>query len=98
MGKRRFHRWLKRRSKLRAARRRQNLRSQRPARLMYERLEDRVLLSTVIVDTVTDVDDGDTSSIAALIATPGADTVISLREAIIAANADSVLTQPLLVY
>lgn len=51
-----------------------------------ETLEKRILLSTAVVDTPTDVLDGDTSSIAALNATPGADNVISLREAIIAAN------------
>jgi hypothetical protein len=42
--------------------------------------------ATVTVNSTTDVSDGDTSSIAALIATPGPDGVISLREAIIAAN------------
>ena len=42
--------------------------------------------STAVVDSTTDVSDGDTSSIAALIATPGPDGVISLREAITAAN------------
>ncbi len=43
--------------------------------------------ATVVVDTLTDVRDGDTSSIAALLAAPGADGAISLREAIEAANA-----------
>jgi hypothetical protein len=38
------------------------------------------------VNSTTDVSDGDTSSIAALMATPGPDGVISLREAITAAN------------
>ena len=42
--------------------------------------------ASVIVDSTTDVSDGDTSSIANLIANPGADGVISLREAIEAAN------------
>jgi hypothetical protein len=42
--------------------------------------------ATVTVTSTTDVADGDTSSIAALIATPGPDGVISLREAILAAN------------
>jgi hypothetical protein len=42
--------------------------------------------ATVIVDSTTDVNDGDTSSISNLIATPGPDGVISLREAILAAN------------
>jgi hypothetical protein len=41
---------------------------------------------TVTVDSTTDVNDGDTSSISNLIATPGSDGVISLREAIEAAN------------
>ncbi len=40
----------------------------------------------VIVNSTTDTADGDTSSIANLIANPGADGVISLREAITAAN------------
>ena len=42
--------------------------------------------ATATVNSTTDVADGDTSSFAALIATPGADGVISLREAITAAN------------
>ena len=42
--------------------------------------------ATVTVNSTTDVSDGDTSSIANLIANPGADDVISLREAIEAAN------------
>jgi hypothetical protein len=42
--------------------------------------------ATVTVDSTTDVNDGDTSSISALIADPGLDDVISLREAIVAAN------------
>ncbi len=42
--------------------------------------------ATVTVNSTTDISDGDTSSIAALTATPGPDGVISLREAIIAAN------------
>jgi hypothetical protein len=41
---------------------------------------------TVTVDSTTDVSDGDTSSISNLIANPGSDGVISLREAIEAAN------------
>ncbi len=44
------------------------------------------LAEAVTVDTLNDVLDGDTASIAALTTNPGADTVISLREAIIAAN------------
>jgi len=42
--------------------------------------------ATVIVDSTTDVNDGDTSSIGNLILSPGPDGVISLREAIAAAN------------
>jgi hypothetical protein len=41
---------------------------------------------TVIVSTTSDVVDGDTSSISSLNTTPGGDGVISLREAITAAN------------
>ncbi|MBK7870665.1 MAG: hypothetical protein IPJ74_08270 [Saprospiraceae bacterium] len=54
--------------------------------------------STVTVTTTDDVVDGDVSSIANLIATPGADGFISLREAISAANntpgADEILFDP----
>ncbi|HEY6803613.1 MAG TPA: hypothetical protein VI306_08545 [Pyrinomonadaceae bacterium] len=42
--------------------------------------------TTITVSTSSDNADGDSSSIAALIATPGPDSVISLREAITAAN------------
>ena len=42
--------------------------------------------ASVTVTTTSDVVDGDTSSIAGLIATPGVDGVISLREAILAAE------------
>jgi hypothetical protein len=42
--------------------------------------------ATVTVNSTTDVSDGDISSIANLIASPGGDAVISLREAITAAN------------
>ena len=51
-----------------------------------EALEPRALLSTVTVSTANDVLDGDTSSIANLVANPGGDGMISLREAITAAN------------
>ncbi|MEX0744915.1 MAG: DUF4347 domain-containing protein, partial [Phycisphaeraceae bacterium] len=44
------------------------------------------VLATVTVTTTADLLDGNTSSIAALLATPGADGKISLREAIIATN------------
>jgi hypothetical protein len=47
---------------------------------------DVVWSAAVAVNSTTDVSDGDTSSIANLIANPGADGVISLREAIEAAN------------
>ncbi|MFG0249400.1 MAG: hypothetical protein ACF8OB_10975, partial [Phycisphaeraceae bacterium JB051] len=45
-----------------------------------------MLLSTVTVTGTADLIDGDTSSIAALIATPGNDGEITLREAVQAAN------------
>lgn len=59
----------------------------RSRRMRIEPLEDRRMLATVTVGNVSDIVDGDVSSIAALIANPGADG-ISLREAIAAANAD----------
>ena len=63
------------------------MRSLRLNRLRHiERLEDRRLLAVVTVDTVSDVADGDSSTILSLISTPGPDGVISLREAITAAN------------
>ena len=46
-----------------------------------------VHISTLTVDTASDISDGDTSSIAALYADKGSDGKISLREAILAANA-----------
>ncbi|MFM2052137.1 MAG: hypothetical protein RL456_174, partial [Pseudomonadota bacterium] len=46
-------------------------------------------VSTVVVTTVSDVADGDTSSLVALMASQGADGRISLREAILAANASA---------
>lgn len=52
---------------------------------LFEILEERRLLAVVTVGNNNDINNGDTTSIAALIATPGADG-ISLREAIIAAN------------
>jgi len=54
-------------------------------RLRIEELEDRRVLAAVSVGSVFDLVDGDTSSIANLIAAPGADG-ISLREAITAAG------------
>jgi Cadherin domain len=47
---------------------------------------DNDSFNTLIVDTVSDAADGDTSSIAALYANKGADGKVSLREAITAAN------------
>lgn len=58
-------------------------------RLCAELFEDRRMLASVAVNTVADVDDGDTTSIAALIGDPGVDGVVSLREAITAANNSS---------
>lgn len=57
-------------------------------RLRLEPLEDRRLLAHATVGNLNDVVNGDVTSIAALIGTPGADGV-SLREAILAANADA---------
>jgi CSLREA domain-containing protein len=54
--------------------------------LGFEALEDRRVLSTVTISSLSDVTDGNTSNIAALIANPGADNKISMREAIQAAN------------
>ncbi len=48
-------------------------------------------LASITVTTLMDVDDGTTTSISDLIANPGADGEISLREAIIAANADATI-------
>ena len=50
---------------------------------------DLGFVQTLTVNTVSDVDDGTTTSVDALIANPGGDGKISLREAIIAANATS---------
>jgi hypothetical protein len=62
-------------------------RSPRPRLLWLEALEDRITPNgTVTVSTTNDVVDGTTTSIAALIANPGADGKISLREALMAAN------------
>ena len=56
--------------------------------LHFEPLEDRRLLANVTVSNLNDVVNGTTSSIANLIANNGGDG-ISLREAILAANADN---------
>ena len=62
------------------------IRATRSRRCLLESLEDRRLLAVVTVGSTTDLSDGNTSSITSLIETPGADGVISLREAITAAN------------
>ena len=54
---------------------------------MVVQLESRQMLSAVMVTTASDTsNNGDTSSIEALLADPGSDGKISLREAILAAN------------
>ncbi|HXD87583.1 MAG TPA: choice-of-anchor Q domain-containing protein, partial [Urbifossiella sp.] len=58
-------------------------------RLTLEFLEDRTTPSTITVTTLNDVVDGDVSSVANLQTTPGPDGVISLREAIDAAETDA---------
>ena len=57
-------------------------------RLQFEPLEDRRMLALVTVTNDLDVVNGDTSSIANLIASDGGDG-IALREAIVAANMDA---------
>ncbi|MFO0789338.1 MAG: choice-of-anchor Q domain-containing protein [Pirellulales bacterium] len=57
-------------------------------RLRIEPLEERRLLAVVSVSNLNDVVNGDTSSVAALVGSSGSDG-ISLREAVLAANADS---------
>ena len=57
--------------------------------LSYESLEDRALLAAVTVGTAADLVDGNTTSVASLIADPGADGAVSLREALTAANNSS---------
>jgi hypothetical protein len=52
----------------------------------FELLEDRTTPASVTVTTLTDVSDGDTTSVANLKASPGPDGAISLREAITAIN------------
>jgi len=55
----------------------------------FESLEERKLLAAITVGTAADLVDGNTSSIANLIASPGTDGAISLREAIAAAESTS---------
>jgi hypothetical protein len=57
-------------------------------RLELEPLEQRQLPSVITVNTTADDADGNTSSPAALLANPGPDQTISLREAILACDND----------
>ncbi|QEG33135.1 choice-of-anchor Q domain-containing protein [Bythopirellula goksoeyrii] len=68
-------------------RRKQPSDSLKPRRLATEMLEDRRMLAAVSVSNVSEVVDGTVTSIGALISNPGTDGTISLREAILAANA-----------
>ena len=86
-----FTAWLARFKRWAGIRTQTNMRQKprRPTRKLAEqaeRLEDRTLLAAVTVDTTADTIDGVTTSIANLIASPGTDGNISLREAIVAAN------------
>ena len=54
--------------------------------LSFETLEDRRMLAAVTVNTAADLVDGNTTSIASLIADPGDDGAVSLREALAAAD------------
>ena len=69
----------------RARNRRLAQRSSQSKSHLFEALEDRRLLATLTDNSSLDLVDGDTSSVAALINSPGADG-ISLREAIVASN------------
>ncbi|HEY3787711.1 MAG TPA: hypothetical protein VGL71_02600, partial [Urbifossiella sp.] len=60
----------------------------RRRRLHVERLEDRTVPTIITVTTLDDIVDGDTTNSADLMASPGADNSISLREAIEAATND----------
>ena len=57
--------------------------------LSFEALEDRRMLAAVTVSTAADLVDGNTASIASLIANPGVDGAVSLREALAAADNSS---------
>ncbi|MHC4880489.1 MAG: choice-of-anchor L domain-containing protein, partial [Planctomycetota bacterium] len=70
------------------ARRRDGLVGSREIRPAAERLEDKTLLTTLQVTTALDVVDGDVTDTASLIGNPGPDSSISLREAVLAANAE----------
>ena len=65
--------------------RKRSLASAQDTTLNFDRLEDRQLLAAVTVSNATDVTNGNTNSIAALISNNGGDG-ISLREATIASN------------
>ncbi|MEX2317371.1 MAG: hypothetical protein WD669_09485 [Pirellulales bacterium] len=74
------------RRQLRGKQSRQSASRRRFRHLAIEPLEDRRLLAVVVVSNSSDVEDGIVASIADLIANPGVDGSISLREAIEAAN------------
>lgn len=57
-----------------------------PSSRKLEPLEERILLALVVVDTSTDFVDGTITSVEELLASPGDDGKISLREAIEATN------------
>src|SRR5688572_8928460 len=89
-----------RRAQLRAMRRQIKQRRADLFKPLLESLEPRNLLATITLSTTLDEVDGNTSSIANLIATPGG-TGISLREAVIAANnspSDDIIVVPGGVY
>ncbi|HEX4413394.1 MAG TPA: hypothetical protein VH107_07170, partial [Lacipirellulaceae bacterium] len=87
MSRRTRGQWFSRGSSLGQGRSRQSNSTQLQARrLRIEALEDRRMLAAVVVGNASDNVNGVTTSIAALIASPGGDG-ISLREAILAANA-----------
>ena len=90
--------FLKKKSHPKGSRiRRRSLALTQEATLNFDRLEDRQLLAGVTVSNTTDLTNGNTNSITALIANNGGDG-ISLREATIASNntngADSITFSP----
>ena len=90
--------FLKKKSHPKGSRiRRRSLALPQEATLNFDRLEDRQLLAGVTVSNTTDLTNGNTNSITALIANNGGDG-ISLREATIASNntngADSITFSP----
>jgi len=66
--------------------RRRRRRSQDAYGISFESLEDRKLLAGVTVSTAADFVDGNIATVSSLIASPGPDGAISLREAITAAE------------